>query len=383
MLFNLDRQSKQNILEHYKQEALKSRLRKEEEKKREMEEDRNNLQLKEKRQKETIDMMNKEIIFNRNKIKKEYNLMLQKTKGYLPRKMDIIINNWGQSKDPIILPKVKINNSSIAKSFNTKSFLNNNNKKDFIHLTQIQKEKEILKQIDHMDEYLTDKPNLNEVKQYFLMQKENRHNFYKDLLYNQYKNAINKNLNLYGTKDELILKERKKKFISDNPYIKKRKYESGSTSLEHNPIVNPENNYNYNKYINYKNFAVSLNTSRNDNKLYNSNNLNSFENNYSNNNNQTINNNNFSTNLNYDNNSYYRYNNILNNNDKKENNTISINKKILEKNYSNNNYYNLNSQNPLEIRNNTYNIYNEKTQRSNAKNDYKIKRNFSQGDIYN
>ena len=383
MLFNLDRQSKQNILEHYKQEALKSRLRKEEEKKREMEEDRNNLQLKEKRQKETIDMMNKEIIFNRNKIKKEYNLMLQKTKGYLPRKTDIIINNWGQSKDPIILPKVKINNSSIAKSFNAKSFLNNNNKKDFIHLTQIQKEKEILKQIDHMDEYLTDKPNLNEVKQYFLMQKENRHNFYKDLLYNQYKNAINKNLNLYGTKDELILKERKKKFISDNPYIKKRKYESGSTSLEHNPIVNPENNYNYNKYINYKNFAVSLNTSRNDNKLYNSNNLNSFENNYSNNNNQTINNNNFSTNLNYDNNSYYRYNNILNNNDKKENNTISINKKILEKNYSNNNYYNLNSQNPLEIRNNTYNIYNEKTQRSNAKNDYKIKRNFSQGDIYN
>ena len=383
MLFNLDRQSKQNILEHYKQEALKSRLRKEEEKKREMEEDRNNLQLKEKRQKETIDMMNKEIIFNRNKIKKEYNLMLQKTKGYLPRKTDIIINNWGQSKDPIILPKVKINNSSIAKSFNTKSFLNNNNKKDFIHLTQIQKEKEILKQIDHMDEYLTDKPNLNEVKQYFLMQKENRHNFYKDLLYNQYKNAINKNLNLYGTKDELILKERKKKFISDNPYIKKRKYESGSTSLEHNPIVNPENNYNYNKYINYKNFAVSLNTSRNDNKLYNSNNLNSFENNYSNNNNQTINNNNFSTNLNYDNNSYYRYNNILNNNDKKENNTISINKKILEKNYSNNNYYNLNSQNPLQIRNNTYNIYNEKTQRSNDKNDYKIKRIFSQGYIYN
>ena len=69
MLFNLDMQSKQNILEHYKQEALKSRLRKEEEKKREMEEDRNNLQLKEKRQKETIDMMNKEIIFNRNKIK--------------------------------------------------------------------------------------------------------------------------------------------------------------------------------------------------------------------------------------------------------------------------------------------------------------------------
>ena len=61
-----------------------------------------------------------------------------------------------------------------------------------------------------MHEYLTDKQNLNEIKQYFVEQKENRHNFYKDLLYSQYKNALNKNFNLYGAKDALILKNRKK-----------------------------------------------------------------------------------------------------------------------------------------------------------------------------
>ena len=52
-------------------------------------------------------MMNEEKIFNRNKLKKEYNLMLQKTKGFIPRKLDIVINNCGQSKGPFKLPQIK------------------------------------------------------------------------------------------------------------------------------------------------------------------------------------------------------------------------------------------------------------------------------------
>ena len=40
MLFNLDRQTKQNILDHYKQEALLNRIRKKEEKQKEIEEER-------------------------------------------------------------------------------------------------------------------------------------------------------------------------------------------------------------------------------------------------------------------------------------------------------------------------------------------------------
>ena len=376
MLFHLDRQAKQIILEHYRQEALKSRLKKEEEKKKEMEEDKANLQLKEKRQKATIDLMNEEILFNRNKLKKEYNLMLQKTKGYIPRKTDIIINNWGQSKDEFILPEVKTNISSKNNVFINKSFLNNYSKNDFIHLTPIQKEKEILKQVDHMHEYLTDKQNLNEIKQYFLVQKENRHNFYKDLLYSQYKNALNKNLNLYGTKDALILKNRKKKFISDNPYIKKRKYDFGTSSLDHNPIVNPENNYNYNKYINYQSFAAglnSLNNSRNNNKVYKIKSLNSLDGNLYNNQKNVLNNNQNSN----KNNVYDRYscNNNTNNNLNARNN-----KEVYRNILGNiNNNYNLNSNRPIKVTNNENNINNNQNLESN---DFNLRRNFSQGDIY-
>lgn len=379
MLFNLDKETKKNILEHYKQEALFKKLKKEEEKKREIEEERKNLEQKQKRQKQTIDIMNKEKFYNRNKLKEEYNLMLQKTKGYIPRKMDIKINNWGQSKDQFILPEVKTNNNNyINEKTDTKSFLNNYNKYDFVQLSPYQKEKEILKQVDHMNEYLTDKQNINELIQYFKIQKENRHNFYKDLLFSQYKNALNKNLNLYGTNDELILKQRKKKFISENPYIRQRKYDFGSSSLEHNPILNPENNYDYNKYINFKNFSIN---GRNNNKLKESKGKsydNYLQRNFSN----------FNNNLNKENNPYYRYDNNFNLNDNILNgsNSVKVNKNILNNNFSRNNYISLNSEIPLQITNNKFSIINNKTidyNDYNNEDDYNIKKSFSQGDIFN
>jgi len=376
MLFNLDKETKKNILEHYRQEALFKKLKKEEEKKREIEEERKNLEQKQIRQKQTIDIMNKEKFYKRNKLKEEYNLMLQKTKGYIPRKMDIKINNWGQSKDQFILPEVKTNNNNyINEKTDTKSFLNNYNKYDFVQLSPYQKEKEILKQVDHMNEYLTDKQNINELIQYFKKQKENRHYFYKDLLFSQYKNALNKNLNLYGTNDELILKQRKKKFISENPYIRQRKYDFGSSSLEHNPILNPENNYDYNKYINFKNFSIN---GRNNNRLK-ENKGKSYDNylqrNFSN----------FNINLNKENNPYYRYDNNFNANDNILNgsNSVKVNKNILNNNYSRNNYISLNSETPLQITNNEFSIINNKTIDYNNADDYNLKKSFSQGDIFN
>jgi hypothetical protein len=320
--------------------------------------------------------MNKEKFYNRNKLKEEYNLMLQKTKGYIPRKMDIKINNWGQSKDQFILPEVKTNNNNyINEKTDTKSFLNNYNKYDFVQLSPYQKEKEILKQVDHMNEYLTDKQNINELIQYFKIQKENRHKFYKDLLFSQYKNALNKNLNLYGTNDELILKQRKKKFISENPYIRQRKYDFGSSSLEHNPILNPENNYDYNKYINFKNFSIN---GRNNNKLK-ENKGKSYDNylqrNFSN----------FNINSNKENNPYYRYDNNFNLNDNilNGNNSVKVNKNVLDNNYSRNNYVSLYSEAPLKITNNKFSIINNKTIDYNNFDDYNLKKNFSQGDVFN
>ena len=378
MLFNLDKQTKKNILEHYKQEALNNHLRKQEERKKEIEEERNALQQKQLRQKVTLDFMNKEIQNNRNKLKEEYNLMLQKTKGYFPRKADIIINNWGQPKEPFILPKIK---TPLINNYNVHSFLNDKN--NFRELSPIQKEKEILKQIDHMGEYLTDKQNLNEVKRYFLKERENRHNFYKDLLYSQYTDALNKNLNLYGTKDQLILKQRKKKFISDNPYIKKRKYESGSSSLEHNPILNPENNYDYNKYINCKNFASKfLNINNNNNQL---NNIKNFDNNlYSVQKNKSEKEN-INNKLDKDNNIAFNHsnNNNLNGISNKYSKTINSDQIGNENNYINNNINNSNSSydNNNKININNLNLVN-RTQRNQIIDDINLRRNFSQGDIY-
>ena len=112
-------------------------------------------------------------------------------------------------------------NSGINKDNDNKLLLNEISNDNFEKLTQNQKQKEILKQIDHMNGYLTDKQNEKEMKQFFKIRKENRYNFYRDLLFSQYQEAINKDFNLYGTNDEIIIKQ--KKVHSKNKKIKNKK----------------------------------------------------------------------------------------------------------------------------------------------------------------
>ena len=59
--------------------------------------------------------------------------------------------------------------------FSINDIYNNN----FAKLTPNQKEKEILKQVDHMKEFLTDKQNNNEMIKYFKMRKGNNIFFIK------------------------------------------------------------------------------------------------------------------------------------------------------------------------------------------------------------
>ena len=69
---------------------------------------------------------------------------------------------------------------------------------------------------------------------------------------------------------------------------------------------------------------------------------------------------------------YNRYDNKnIDNYDFKEKNVINMNKNI-----SNNYYYNLNSSNDK------FKIINDKSQKNMDNNDYNLRRNFSQGDIY-
>ena len=262
MLFNLDRESKKNILENYRREALISTLRKKEQKRKEIEEDKYNLLQKEKRQKEIMEQINKEKLINLEKIKNEYNLMLQRTKGLPYKKTQLILKNWGQKKENFILPVLKSDNNITSKS-NIINNINNISNNNFRKLSPNQKEKEILRQVDHMNDYLTDKQNSKEMIQYFKIQKENRHQFYKDLLYSQHEQVINKDCNLYGTSDELIIKQKKKKNLTENPYIYKKNYNFGASTLSHNPIVNPDHDYNYNKYINYQSYRLNPDRGRN------------------------------------------------------------------------------------------------------------------------
>ena len=358
MLFNLDKESKKNILENYRREALISSLRKIEQKKKEQEEDKFNLKQKEQRQNEIMELINKEKIFKREKLKNEYNLMLQRTKGFLPRKNQLILKNYGQVKEPFVLPNLYSENSINKKPYGNKKLLINDsdNNNNFETLNRNQREKEILRQVDHMNEFLTDKQNENEMKQYFKKRKENRHLFYKDLLFSQYQDSINKNFNLYGTKDELIIKQKKKKILTDNPYIYNKNYNFGASTLSHNPIVNPENNYNYNKYINYNSYRLIPEKSPNYNNLFK---INSMEN--------------IKKNIILNENDINGINNRINdwNNNISENHTIDIDYK---------NDTNKRNKIPFKITKYKLDIINQKY--NNNMNGSIFKRNLSQGDIY-
>lgn len=251
MYFNLDREKKQKILDYYKNEALASRLKKQEAKKLKIQEELDYLH-----QKEQEDLQAEEkIIQEQSKTKKilmdEYLKMLQKTHKdlpgfhFFPKNKDVIINNWGKSKEEALLENSNIYNND--KTLHNISLDNVND--NFNSLTLEEKEKEILKPIDSMNKFLTDEPNQKEVNLFFLRRKNHKRDFYRNLLFSQHEKSNQINKNKYGTEDFLILKQRKKDLISENPYRKKYKYSVGHSTLENNPILNPENNMRYNKYF--------------------------------------------------------------------------------------------------------------------------------------
>ena len=222
----------------------------------------------------------------------EYLEILQKTKNYLPgyhyrpKNNAVIINNWGKSKEESIEENNNyynmINNKNKSLSFDENSYNNYNNA--FNSMNNNDKVRLLIKPIDSMYKFLTDEQNENEVNSFFLKQKKNKQNFYKNLLYSQYENTAKKNKNIFGTDDMLILQQKKKQLITENPYRQKNEYFFGDSNLKNNPILNPENNMRYNKY--FKNFYkdISLNDINNEENINgNSNgNINDIEKNRSN-----------------------------------------------------------------------------------------------------
>lgn len=254
MFFNLDKDAKHQILAQYKQEALDHQRKKEEEKNRRILEERKFMELSKLYQQESYDIINQERQRKKQELMQEYQQYLNKTKlnepgfHYKPRTNDVIINNWGYDKNQTI---------DIYNIWNKKNTNNNIlNQVDFKLLSSEEKAKKIIKRDDCMNKFLTDEQNQKEVNNYFRKLSENKQNYYKDMLYSQFQEAQKKDKDLYGTEDFLILKQRKKNVLADNPYIKQRQYYFGNSALINNPILNPQNNLRYNKYFN--NYLPSL-----------------------------------------------------------------------------------------------------------------------------
>ena len=318
MYFNLDYQKKQNILKYYKKEADEHRRKKEEEKNQKIQEEINYIQQIEQNQYESDKKISEENNRKKKAIMREYLEMLQKTKNdipgyhYSPKNREVIINNWGKTKEEYL--KENKNNIYNKNKYNNKSI----DISSFKYMSPIRKEKLDIKPIDTMSKFLTDDINNKEIESYLERQKENKKNYYKDLLYSQYNDSASKNKNRFGTEDYLLMSEKKKKLITENPYREKNVYGFGNTNLENNPIVNPDNNMRYNKYI--KNFYLDISSD-----------INGMEKNSNINDKINSNNSNDYYNKNFNNVNHNVYKNIYNN--QKNENNLAINGSNIMNNY--------------------------------------------------
>ena len=271
MYFNLDREKKQKILNYYKQEAIDSRRKKETQKKLKIQDELNFLHEKELEELESEKKAMEEQTKKKKALMQEYLQMLQKTKNNIPgyhfqrKNKEVILKNWGKSKEESL--KENTNDFNFNKNKNNSMNIEDN----FNSLSQIEKARQIIKPIDHMNQFLTDEQNLDKVNLFFMQRKNHKRDFYKNLLFSQHEQSNQLNKDKFGTEDILILKQKKKNLISDNPYRKKYQISFNNSTLENNPILNPRNNIRYNKYFKelYQNdIKQNINNLFNSNDLY-------------------------------------------------------------------------------------------------------------------
>jgi len=345
MFFNLDKNSKQNILNEYKQEALNYHQKKKDERQKRIQEEREYIAQREKLEKEADEKIYREKLQRKNTQMEEYQSMLMKTKNNIPGyrhnsyKNDIILNNWGGQEINHQIqnnPKIQNKNTNTNQQTNVSNLENNiiaQNNEDSNSSWRGRRGRGEFRNEDHLNNLLNDNNiNSQDIDNYMKGEKEYKQKKYKDLLYSQFKEANNKNLDLYGTNDPVILERKRKRYLSENPYAKKNNYEFGNSTLSHNPITNPQNNMDYNKYLR---FSESNNNINNRNNINNINTINNYR----------TQNNNFEQNLG---------NQLLNNNKRpidefKSNNYDTSNMNMNRRDINNN--YNQNILNPNIINN--------------------------------
>ena len=282
-----------------------------------------------------------------------------KTKNNIPgyrhnsnKGKEIVLNNWGgQEKSHQI--QIQSNPKSPPEQ--------NEVTKEFFPIPQGEslpwKGKKLYKNEDHLNNFLNDDRNDQELNKYINSEKEYKQKLYKDLFYSQFQEATNKNLNLFGTNDPLIVERKRKRYLSQDPFTKNNNYEFGKSNLSHNPIVDPQNNMEYNKYLKFSESQRNINN-RGNYQMSNINmdyQVNPNSNNNNNYNNNLNNNNNFN-NINYMN----RMEDFKSNNYDTSNIKVGMklnnygNNLINNENYNNNNFRNEQNQNNNGYNNNSF-----------------------------
>jgi hypothetical protein len=276
MFFNLDKSTKQNLLNEYKQEALNFHQKKQEEKQKRIQEEREYLAKMEQIDKEANEKVFRERLKRKNEQMEEYQSMLLKTKNNIPgyrhnsnKNSDIVLNNWGGQEKNHQIQKDNISTIQPENNNNTNSEVNIIPQGD--QSTPWRGRRAGYRTEDHLNTYLNDNRNDQELNNYIKGENQYKKQIYKDLLYSQFQEANNKNLNLYGTNDPLILERKRKGYLIENPYAKKNNYEFGKSTLSHNPITDPQNNINYNKYLKFSESANNIKINQNNNNMGNSN----------------------------------------------------------------------------------------------------------------
>ena len=272
MLFTWKLALKQSILAEYKKEALLHQEKKQLEKQQKIKEEQEYLDKLNKQDEQTLQKLREEEEIRKNNQKKYYDQIFN-SPDKNARKKELIIKIWERNDSH---PTPLKENNIFRKEANNKYEV------DYNVLSPLQRQKMyIRKGDDHMNKYLTDEQNNKELSNYLKEEKDYRQKYYRDLINSQFEEAQRINKDRYGTNDILIIENKRKRYFNENQYSPNKKY-FGKSNLLHNPIVNPENNLGYNKYINFRLNKSNIFKNKEFTNLNNSNDINELNNNKNN-----------------------------------------------------------------------------------------------------
>ena len=222
MLFNVNNNIKRKLFNSYKKAAEDYQLRKEEDRRRRIEEERDYMENAEKREREEQNRNRRDKIRQINDERREYKKMLNnKAENHLlvSKNRDVVINDYGYYINPVKSHSVNYNNNN-----NNNNNYNNNN---YRRMNLSQKERYMVRTEDQMGVFLSDGVN-KRYNNFVNNFKRNRNMIYKQILDKQVdekKKSDDKKIvngHNYRYDNPLIKKQEDKFMVFREPFNDKR-----------------------------------------------------------------------------------------------------------------------------------------------------------------